>query len=62
MAVVPTASVARLLRAVVPPTAPPNVVASEALTVREYAPSKVDPNATSVPVSVVSAVSVTASE
>ena len=57
--VVPAASVVRLARAVVPPTAPAKLVAA-ALTVRACAPSTVLPKLTEGPVSVLVPTSVAA--
>ena len=60
IAVAPVLSVLTAVSFVVPPTTPPNVVVPPSLTVSEYAPLTVLPRFTSVPVSVVSAPSVTA--
>ena len=60
----PGASVVRLARAAVPPTAPPKVVAPAVLTVSAKPPSTVEPNVTLPPpveVSTASALSVTGS-
>src|SRR6516162_2463922 len=63
-AVLPAASVVTLVKAVLPPTAPPNVVVPAVLTVRLKAPSTVPPSVTfpdAVEVNVVFAPRLTAS-
>ena len=59
IAVLPAASVVRLVNAEFAPTAPEKVVAPEALTVRSWAPFSVEAKLTSVPVSTALAPSVT---